>query len=140
MVPNLGILFSRKILQLNIFDGANFKHDNIIFKFQHKNTQISHFWSQIQTFLFFREIFQLGKFKGADFKYNNSVFKFQPKNPNKAFLVANLRFFYFCSKLCVLKHPRLLQILTIAFFQISAQKYPNMALLVLNLRSAISFS
>ena len=29
------------------FWGADFKYDNIVFKFRPKNTQIMHFWSQI---------------------------------------------------------------------------------------------
>ena len=33
-------LFFHKILHLNAFDGADFKHDNSIFKFRPKNTQI----------------------------------------------------------------------------------------------------
>ena len=63
-----------------------------------KNTQIRHFWSQIQVFLFFRKILQLDKFEGADFKYDNSIFKIlAQKYPNKAFLVKNsqIRHFWF---------------------------------------------
>ena len=101
-------LFFRKILQLDKFEGADFKYDNSIFKilaqkypnkaFLVKNTQIRHFWSQIQVFLFFRKILQLDKFEGADFKYDNSIFKIlAQKYPNKAFLVKNsqIRHFWF---------------------------------------------
>ena len=52
----------------------------IFLKFQPKNTQIRHFWSQIQTFSFFPEILQFDKFKGADFKYDNRFLKFLPQN------------------------------------------------------------
>ena len=57
MVPNLGIFFFHKFLQLEKFEGADFKYDNSILKiisqkypnkaFLVKNTQIRHFWSQI---------------------------------------------------------------------------------------------
>ena len=100
-------LFFRKILQLDKFEGADFKYDNSIFKilaqkypnkaFLVKNTQIRHFWSQIQVFLFFRKISQLDKFEGADFKYDNSIFKIlAQKYPNKAFLVKNSQIRHFC--------------------------------------------
>ena len=52
----------------------------VFFKFQPRNIQVRHFWSQIQAFSFFRGILQLGKFKSADFKYDNIVFKSQSKN------------------------------------------------------------
>ena len=87
MVPNLGIFVSSKNLQLDKFEGADFKYDNSFLKqkcpnqaFLVKNTQIIHFWFQIYAFLFFCEILQLDKFEVADFKYDNIVFKFQPKN------------------------------------------------------------
>ena len=70
-------------------------------KFQLKNTQIRHFWCQIQPFWFFCEILQLDKFKGADFNYGNSFFKIPAqKYPNKAFLVPNLDIFGFFTKSC----------------------------------------
>ena len=63
------------------FEGADFSYDNIFFfKFQYKNTQIRHFWSEIYAFLFFHKILRLGKLKGADFKYDKIIFKFQPEN------------------------------------------------------------
>ena len=60
------------MLLLDKFEGADFKYDNIFFKFQRKYTQRGHFWSQIEAYFFFPEILQLGKFEGADFKYENS--------------------------------------------------------------------
>ena len=36
-----------EVLQLDKFEGADFKYDNIIFNFQHQNTKIGHFWSHI---------------------------------------------------------------------------------------------
>ena len=70
------LLFFREILQSDKFEGADFKYDNIVFKFQPKITQIRRFWSQIYAFLFFPEILQIDKLEGADFKYDNSVLKF----------------------------------------------------------------
>ena len=66
-------------------------------KVQPKNTQIRHFWSQIQAFLFFREILQLDKFEGADFKYDNIVFKFQPKNTKMRHIWSQIQAFLFFS-------------------------------------------
>ena len=63
-------------------------------KFQPKNTQIEHFWSQSQAFLFLHEIWQLGKVDGVDFKYDNSFVKIPTqKYPSKAFLVPKLGIF-----------------------------------------------
>ena len=76
---NLEILFLRKILQLDKFEGANFRYENSFLKFQPENTQIRHFWSKMQAFSLFHEILQLGKSEGADSKYDNIIFKFQPK-------------------------------------------------------------
>ena len=41
-VQNSGNSVFRKILLLAKFEGANSKYNNIVFKFQHKNTQIRH--------------------------------------------------------------------------------------------------
>ena len=38
--------FFRKILQIDKLEGTDLKYDNIVLKFQPKNTQIRHFWSQ----------------------------------------------------------------------------------------------
>ena len=59
--------------------GTDFKFDNIVFKFQLKNTQIRHFWSQIKGILFLHQTLQQDKFEEAGFKCDNSIFKFEPK-------------------------------------------------------------
>ena len=69
-------MFFCEIMQLSKFEGADFKYDKTVFKFQPKSTQIMHFWSQILVFLFFCEILHTDKFEGADFKYDNSFLKF----------------------------------------------------------------
>ena len=56
-------------------EGADFKYDNSFFKWQHKNTKIRHFWSQIYGFLFLHQTLQQDKFEGADLKHDNNVFK-----------------------------------------------------------------
>ena len=57
MVTNFGILFFREIFQIDKFEGADFKYENSFFKtlpqkcpnqaFLFKETQVTHFWSQI---------------------------------------------------------------------------------------------
>ena len=102
MVPNLGIIVFRKILQFHKFEDAYFKYDNSLFKFLPKNTQIRHFWSQIWAFFVLRKILQLDKFEGADFKYDNSFFKILAlKYPNKTFLVPNVGIFVFSQNFAI---------------------------------------
>ena len=47
LLPNLDIFIFHEILQLDKFEGADFKYDSVIFKLQPKNTRIRDFWSQI---------------------------------------------------------------------------------------------
>ena len=97
-IPKSGIFGSKfryffifhEILQQNKFEGADFKYDNIVFKFRPKSTQIRHFLSQILAFLFFGKTLLIDKFEGVDFKYDNSFFKIlAQKYSNKASLVPN---------------------------------------------------
>ena len=76
MVPDLDILIFHEISQFDKFEGSNFKYDNIVSKFQSKNNQIRHFWSEIRYFWVFFEIWHLGKFEFADFNYDNSFLEF----------------------------------------------------------------
>ena len=47
LVPNLkGFVFGYNFAILDQFEGVEFKYDNSILKFQSKNTQKKHFWSQ----------------------------------------------------------------------------------------------
>ena len=41
------VILIRKILQLNKFEGFDFKYDNIISNFQLENTQIMYLWAQL---------------------------------------------------------------------------------------------
>ena len=74
-----GVLFLHQTLQQDKFEQADFKYDNSIFKFQHKNMQIRHFWSQIQAFLLFHEILQLDKFGVL---ISNMTILFSNSSPN----------------------------------------------------------
>ena len=96
-----------------------------VFKFQPKNTQISHFWSQILTF-FFRKILLLGKSEGADLKYGNSFFKIPvQKYPNQAFLVSNLRIYIFAPNFATRQFENLKYDNSIFKLQPSIFKYEN---------------
>ena len=81
-------------MELEKFEGADFKYDNRFLKFQPQNTQTWYFLSQIQAFSLFHDILQLDKFEGVDFKFDNSFFQIAAQNyPNHAFLVPNLDIF-----------------------------------------------
>ena len=67
--------FLCEILQIDEFEGDDFKCDNIAFKLQLQNIQIRHFWSRIYAFLFFHEILEIENLEGADFKYDNRFSK-----------------------------------------------------------------
>ena len=100
MVSNLMIqIFAANFAQ-DKFKDTDFKYDNIFFKFQPKNTQIRHFWVQIQVFSLFHEILQLDKFEGADFKRDKIVFEFQSKNIQiRHFWSQIWAFLFLCKKL-----------------------------------------
>ena len=59
-------------LQQDRFEDVDLKHDNNIFKFQLKNTQIRYFWYQIEGFLFCTKSLQSDKFEVF---LNVSIFK-----------------------------------------------------------------
>ena len=52
-----------------------------VFKIATQNTQIRHFWFQLEDFLFLQECLQVDQLEGADFKYNNNFSKTLPKTP-----------------------------------------------------------
>ena len=57
-IPNLDVFrFFLEILLFDKFEGADFKYDNIVVKFQLKTTQIRHFWSRTSVFLFLHQTF-----------------------------------------------------------------------------------
>ena len=67
------LIFS-KILEADKSEGADFKYNKNILKFQPKNTQIRHFWSQIYGFLFLHQTLQQDKSKDTDSKDDNIFF------------------------------------------------------------------
>ena len=71
--------FFHKILQLDKFEGADFKYNNISFKFQSKIPKLAIFCLKFKYFCFCTKTLQQDKFKDADFRYSNIVFKFRPK-------------------------------------------------------------
>ena len=86
-------------LQQDKFEDVDLKHDNNIFKFQSKNTQIRYFWYQIEGVLFCTKSLQSGKFK----------------------VFLNVSIFKVGTKLCILKYLReLIRKMEIVFFQIPA--------------------
>ena len=98
LVPNLGIFFW-KFCKLDKCEGADFKYDNNVFKFQPQNTEIWHFWSQTSEFLFFAQN------KGnSRVLISNMTMVFQNcglKHPNKAFLIPNLRIIIFARNFAI---------------------------------------
>ena len=69
------------MLKLDKSEGADFKHDNSIFKFQPKNMQTRHFGSQILAFLFFHETLQLDEFEGVVSNMTTAFSNSSPKIP-----------------------------------------------------------
>ena len=104
-------------------------------QFQSKNTQIRHFWSQIQAFSFFRKILQLGRFEGADFNYGNTFLENSSlKILEEGIFSSRFGHFDFFTKFDNQKNSRVpISNMTI-FFQLVVQEYRNQALLVPNLR------
>ena len=99
-----------------------------------KNTQIRHFWSQIQEFLVFLRNLELDKFEGADFKYDNRFFKtVAQKYPQEAFLVQNLGIFIISRNLATRQIQGCWFKIWQYCFQTPVQKYPNKAFWVPNL-------
>ena len=72
-----------EVLQLDKFDGTDFKYDKIIFKFQAKNTKSDNFGPKflVPRFLKLHQTLQQDKFEKDDFKYGNSFFKLLAKAP-----------------------------------------------------------
>ena len=100
-------LFLHKMLQLDKFEGIDFKYHNSFLKFQRKNTQVRYFWCQNQAFLF-PKILQLHKLEDADFKYGNIVFKLQPKDSQSGIFCTKFRHFCFFVKFCKQANLRVL--------------------------------
>ena len=93
------VSFFNEILQLDKFEGADFKYDNIAYKLQSKYLQVRRFWYQIYAFFIFSRILQLDKVESSNFKYDN-VFKFEHKKiAKKGIFVPKFRNFCFFLKL-----------------------------------------
>ena len=73
-------MFFRQTLQLDKFEGADFKYDNSFFKILAQKYPHETFLVLILGILIISRNLQLDKFEGADLKYKNVIFKFLPKN------------------------------------------------------------
>ena len=60
-------------LQLDKFEGVDFKYENGFFEFQSENIQKNSFCPKCEYFLFLHEYSHIEKFRGTDFK-NGNVF------------------------------------------------------------------
>ena len=101
LVLNLGVFFFHEIWQLEKIDGAEFKYGNVIFNLQPKNTQIKHFWYQIQIFsFFFRNFGNQINSRALISKMNMFLFfNSSQKYPNMTFSLKTQKFFMFKSQL-----------------------------------------
>ena len=80
----------RKILLLEKLEDADFKYDNIFFKFQSKNSQMRNFWSKTQEFLLMVLISHMTML------FSNS----SPKTTKLGIFGLKFRHFRFFMKLC----------------------------------------
>ena len=88
-------------MQLEKFQGADFKYDISIFKildqkypneaFLVKNTQKRHRCCQTEAFLFLRETFPFDKFEDDDFKKTTSFLNLLPKIAKKRHIWSKIR-------------------------------------------------
>ena len=72
--------FFSQFLQVDKFEGVDFKHKNTVFEFQLQHICVKAFLVRNLGILVFGKNLQIDKFEGADFKNGNVVFKFLPKN------------------------------------------------------------
>ena len=127
-------MFLHKILQLDKFEGADYKYDNILFKFQSKNTQIRRFSPKIKSFHFFTK-FRIWQVWGCWYQIWQYSFQIlAQKYRNKAFLVPNLGNFILPWNFGIRKIQGCWFQIWQYYYQIPVQKYPNQAILVPNLR------
>ena len=75
-------MFFRKTLQIDKFEGGDFKSDNSFLKILDEKYPNKAFLVPNLDFLFFCKILQLGKFEGTAFKYDKIIFNFQSNKTN----------------------------------------------------------
>ena len=136
-------------MQVDKFEGADFKYGNSFFKFQSKNTltrqfgpkfhypkstQTRHFSNRKSEFFVLHENIYFVKFEGADFKYDNGFFKFQCKNTQLKEIFVPSLIFFFNMKLCVLLNSKDADFkYDMSYFAFSPE-YQNKVLLIPNLK------
>ena len=135
LVPNLGIFIFLRKFAVRQIRGCWFQIDKIIFKFQHKYTQIRHFWSKNLRIFVFAPNFTTRQIRGCWFhipalKYANLALL-------QIWQVPTLRIFIFCAKLCNKANSRPLISNMKMVSQNCYPEHPNKAFLVPNLRILI---
>ena len=94
LIPNLRIFILHQTLQLDKFDGVDFKYDNGSFELKPKNTQIKHFLSKIKVF-FCMKLCILKNLRVLISKMAIVLFKFQLKIPKYQIFFENSKVFSF---------------------------------------------
>ena len=128
-------LFFRNILPLDKFDDADFKYDNIVFKFQPQNTQIGHFWSEVRDFCFFVKFCKQKNLRVLILNITIVFLQFFPKNTQIRHFWSQIQ-----GLMCFRKILQLEKLQGADFkydnsiFKILAQKYINKAFLVKNMQ------
>ena len=126
MFPNLSIFVFSRNLQLDMFEGADFKYHNSFFKFQLKDTQIRYFWSELSGFLFCTKLCNQENLRALISNMAMTLSNSSPKIHKWSIFCPKCKYFLFCMKLRILKNSRLLiRKMAIAFFSNSSQKYTN---------------
>ena len=123
-------LFFHEVFQLDKFEVADFKYDNIIFKFQPKKTKMRHFGPQIQALLFFSQKFCNER---SSMELNSTKYIFGLKYPKIAILFASLTISVSSKNFAIRQIRRCRFGIRQQFSKMLPQKYPNKALLVPNL-------
>ena len=92
-VPNLDIFVFSQNLLLDKFEGANFKYETVFFKFQPKNAQIRHFWSQIQGFLFCTKLCNQTNLRALISNMTMAFSNSSPKIPKSSIFCPKCKYF-----------------------------------------------
>ena len=86
-------------LQLEKFEGVDFKYGNGFFELQSENIQIKQFCHKCKYFSFLHGSLHIEKFKSTDFENGNSFFQIPAKKyPNTKFSLKTQVFFFLFKK------------------------------------------
>ena len=87
-------------LELDKFEGADFKYHNIIFKFQPKNTQIKHLGPKFKDFYFCTKLCKKTNSKTLISNVTKIFSNSSRKIPKSDIFGPKLKDFYVCTKVC----------------------------------------